>query len=75
MRIACVYAPQIALQAVLRRDPELSRGEPAGSAPYGDFGTARHPAHPARFARALAGSAASREHLCSWSRGNLRGPG
>src|SRR3981189_507987 len=23
MRIACVYAPQIALQAVLRRDPEL----------------------------------------------------
>jgi protein ImuB len=32
MRIACVYAPQIALQAVLRRDRELSRGEPAGFA-------------------------------------------
>jgi len=26
MRIACVYAPQIALQAVLRRDPELREG-------------------------------------------------
>ena len=26
MRIACVYAPQIALQAVLRRDPELRAG-------------------------------------------------
>jgi len=63
MRIACVYAPQIALQAVLRRDHEFSRGEPAGSAPYGDFGTARHPAHPARFARALAGGAPSREGL------------
>jgi len=63
MRIACVYAPQIALQAVLRRDPKLSRGEPADSAPYGDFGTARHPAHPARFARALAGGAPSREGL------------
>jgi hypothetical protein len=39
------------------------RGEPAGIAPYGDFGTARHPALPARFARALAGGAPSREGL------------
>ena len=40
---------------------ELSRGEPAGFAPFGDFGTARHPARPARLARALAGGAPSRE--------------
>jgi hypothetical protein len=40
-----------------------ARAEPAGFAPYGDFGTARQPAHPARFARALAGSAASREGM------------
>jgi hypothetical protein len=38
-----------------------TRAEPAGFAPYGDFGTDRHPAHPARLARALAGSAASGE--------------
>jgi hypothetical protein len=41
----------------------IARGEPAGFAPFGDFGTARHPARPARFARALAGGAPSREGM------------
>ncbi|MGA9655253.1 MAG: hypothetical protein WBV96_15205, partial [Polyangia bacterium] len=40
-----------------------SRGEPAGFAPCGDFGTTRHPAHPARFARAFASGAPSREGM------------
>jgi len=31
---------------------------PEAGFPFGGFGTARHPAHPARFARALAGTAA-----------------
>jgi ATP-dependent helicase HrpB len=56
------------LAAALRRDgpakrPTHSSGEPAGLAPCGEFGSGRHPARPARFARALAGGAPSREGM------------
>jgi len=48
-----------------REHPAEGRVEGAGpdaGSPFGDFGTARHPAHPARFARALvAGHVPSRE--------------
>jgi 23S rRNA (uracil1939-C5)-methyltransferase len=65
--LACwAYAAQVewkrelVVEAVATQK-ELSRGEPAGCAPCGDFGTPRHPTRPARFARALAGGAPSRE--------------